>query len=184
MVVVNKGKRAFIASFFFVLSLLLVADEGTAYRIGYEYSQAGRHTKAFEWMLKAANANHSAAQNNIGLSYLHGLGVKKDEKKAFFYFQKSASQGLPDAQSELAMLYYQQGNKQQAQDLWLLAAQQNDEYAQFNLASLFLEQNHIQQAYYWFNKALDNNHPDAQTALDKLEEAKIPQYKQGEKYVK
>ncbi|WP_201341870.1 SEL1-like repeat protein [Abyssogena phaseoliformis symbiont] len=45
-------------------------------------------------MLRAAQANHAAAQNNIGLSYLHGLGVKKDNTRAFVWFKRSAKQGL------------------------------------------------------------------------------------------
>lgn len=150
---------------------MVIADERSDawYQIGYDYSQQGRNDEAFHYMLKAANMGHSAAQNNIGLSYLHGLGVKKDKKRAFFYFQKAANQGLLYAQSELAMLYYQKGNMQKAQDLWLLAAQQNDEYAQFNLASLFLEKNNQKQAYYWFKRASNNHHPDANAALREWE---------------
>ncbi|SMN00134.1 hypothetical protein SPONN_1287 [uncultured Candidatus Thioglobus sp.] len=154
------------------------------YRIAYEYSQQGRNTQAFKWMLKAANVGHIAAQNNIGLSYLHGLGVKKDAKKAFEWFKKSALQGLSYAQSELAMLYYRQGNTAQAQKWWQTAADSNDEYAQFNLASLFLEQNKLEKALYWFEKARENRHPDASIALKKMSEARLPTYKTKEKYEK
>jgi TPR repeat protein len=123
-------------------------------------------------MLKAADAGHAAAQNNIGLSYLHALGTPKDEKMAFSWFDKAAKQGLPYAQSELAMLYYEgtgvEKNTQKAYDWWLIAAKQEDEYAQFNLASVFLEQKDIKQAYYWFTRASNNNHPDAKIALEKL----------------
>ncbi len=148
------------------------------YQTGYEYSQAGHNRAAFEWMLRAANAKHPAAQNNIGLSYLHGLGVDKDANKAFDWFEKSAKQGLNYAQSELAMLYYQRGNTRQAYEWWLIAAEQNDEYAQFNLASLLLEKNNTEQAIYWFTRAKNNQHPDAQIALDELKE------KLKEKYAK
>jgi TPR repeat protein len=94
--------------------------------------------------------------NNIGLSYLHGLGVIKDKNKAFEWFEKAAKQGLSYAQSELAMLYYQQGKTKQAQQWWLTAANANDEYAQFNLASLFLEKNNIKKATYWFQRVYQN----------------------------
>jgi TPR repeat protein len=56
---------------------------------------------------------------------------------------------------------YQQGKTKQAQQWWLTAANANDEYAQFNLASLFLEKNNIKKATYWFQRAKDNNHPQA-----------------------
>ena len=169
-------RGALIASLFFTLNLTVVAGDraDTWYLIGYDYSQRGRNTDAFKWMLKAADAGHAAAQNNIGLSYLHSLGVTKNEKIAFSWFDKAAKQGLPYAQSELAMLYYEgrgvEKDTQEAYDWWLSAAKQEDEYAQFNLASLFLDQNDIKQAYYWLTRASNNNHPEAKVALEKLEE--------------
>ena len=170
-----QKNQSFIVVFsLFVLGVLSVppafADSraNSWYRTGYHYSQAGYNKDAFVWMMRAAKAGHSSAQNNIGLSYLHGLGVSKDKNKAFEWFEKAAKQGLSYAQSELAMLYYQQGKTKQAQQWWLTAANANDEYAQFNLASLFLEKNNIKKATYWFQRAKDNNHPQAPTALDRL----------------
>ncbi len=166
-----------IASLFYGLTISFAQAETRFdrwYQIGYDYSQMGRNDDAFNWMMRAADGGHSAAQNNIGLSYLHGLGAEQDDKKAFEWFKKSAEQGLSYAQSELAMLYYQgkgvEKNTQLAQDWWLTAANLDDEYAQYNLASLMLDQNDIKQAYYWFNQAAKNNHPDAQVALDALNE--------------
>jgi TPR repeat protein len=142
------------------------------YQIGYDYSQAGQNDDAFNWMMRAADGGHSAAQNNIGLSYLHGLGAKQDDKQAFTWFEKSANQGLSYAQSELAMLYYRgagvEKDIQLAKKWWLYAANQEDEYAQYNLASLILEEGDIKQAYYWYYRASHNNHPDAKIALEQL----------------
>jgi TPR repeat protein len=176
LLTISLKRGALIASLFFALNLTVVAGDpaDTWYQIGYDYSQRGRNTDAFKWMLKAADAGHAAAQNNIGLSYLHALGVTKNEKIAFSWFDKAAKQGLPYAQSELAMLYYEgrgvEKDTQKAYDWWLSAAKQEDEYAQFNLASLFLDQGDIKQAYYWFNRASNNNHPEAKVALEKLRE--------------
>ncbi|MBA5248273.1 MAG: sel1 repeat family protein [Gammaproteobacteria bacterium] len=176
MIALLKEKRVLLAPFFFILLFLntapAVADvrADSWYQIGYDYSQRKRNDEAFKWMMRAAEAGHIAAQNNIGLSYLHGLGAEKNEKKAFVWFEKAAKQGLSYAQSELAMLYYRQGKVKQAERWWLMAAKQNDEYAQFNLASLLLEQNKRKYAIYWFQQAHQNKHPDAQVALDKLKE--------------
>jgi hypothetical protein len=165
-----------LASLFVYLSHPVYAEtlSDRWYRIGYEYSQQGKNDEAFKWMIRSADAGNAAAQNNIGLSYLHGLGAEKNPQKAFYWFEKSAKQGLSYAQSEIAMLYYLGTgvltNKKMALDWWLVAAKQNDEYAQFNLASLYLELNDIQKAYYWFTIANNNKHPDAQDALDKLRE--------------
>ncbi|SGZ72626.1 hypothetical protein BTHERMOSOX_600 [Bathymodiolus thermophilus thioautotrophic gill symbiont] len=178
MITLLMEKRALIAPFFFALGLFTTSVIGADFRAdkwyqtGYDYSQQGRNDDAFHWMMRAAEAGHMAAQNNIGLSYLYGLGVKQDDKKAFEWFKKSAKQGLPYAQSELAMLYYRQGAIKQAQQWWLIAANANDEYAQFNLASLFLEQKNLKKAYYWFQQANQNKHPNAQVALEKLKEKK------------
>lgn len=142
------------------------------YKTAYNYSQQGKHKIAFEWMLKAAKVGHMSAQNNIGLGYQHGLGVTKDDKKAFIWFEKAAKQQLPDAQNALAMAYYSgrgtEKNLSKAKQWWLKAAQQNDEYAQFNLASLLVEQKQIELAKYWFAQAQQNQHPNAQKALQEL----------------
>ncbi len=168
------------ALLFFILGLSFAGVQTAPnrwYQIGYNYSLQGRNEDAFNWMLRAAQINHATAQNNIGLSYLHGLGVEKDNVKAFIWFKRSAEQGLSYAQSELAMLYYQgkgvKENIQKAYDWWLIAAKQENEYAQFNLASLLLEKNKVKQAYYWFNQAVKNSHPDAQGALKKLGETYV-----------
>jgi TPR repeat protein len=170
-------KGVLIASLFFSFNTNFAQAETRFdrwYQIGHDYSQMGRNDAAFEWMMRAADGGHSAAQNNIGLSYLHGLGTEKDDKKAFEWFDKSANQGFSYAQSELGMLYYDgkgiDKDIKLAKNWWLTAAMQEDEYAQFNLASLMLEQDDIKQAYYWFNRAMQNKHPDAEAALKLLKE--------------
>ncbi|SMN00825.1 hypothetical protein SPONN_1980 [uncultured Candidatus Thioglobus sp.] len=188
---VSFYKKIFLPVSFLVFTLLsanvsAATDEQAQlwYQMGYDYSQKRLNDEAFKWTIRAAEAGHIVAQNNIGLSYLHGLGVKKDKNAAFKWFEKSAKQGLSYAQSELAMLYYRQGNTAQAQKWWQIAADSNDEYAQFNLASLFLEQNKLEKALYWFEKARENRHPDASIALKKMSEARLPTYKTKEKYEK
>ncbi|MBE8189786.1 MAG: sel1 repeat family protein [Candidatus Thioglobus sp.] len=139
------------------------------YQTGFAHSLAGRDLQAFEWMLKAANSGYAPAQNNVGLSFLHGLGVEKNDNKAFAWFKKAAKQNLPDAQNQLAILYENRGKPQQAYKWWLAAARQNDEFAQFNLAVWFLQKNHKKKAYYWFKKALENQHSGAAAALNELD---------------
>lgn len=143
------------------------------YGESYHYSQQGKHKKAFVLILKLAQQNYPNAQHNAGLSYLNGLGVKKNNKKANYWFKKAIKNGVIDAQTELAMSYYQgrgiAKNIKKAQQLWLLSSQKNDAYAQFNLASLFVEQTKINKAIYWFNKSLKNKHPNAKKALLELE---------------
>lgn len=142
------------------------------YNISFELSQQGKHQQALIYTKYAAFANYAPAQHNLGLSYLNGLGVSKDENQAFFWFGRAAKQLLPDAQAEVAMAYYLgRGVKKdlkKAKYFWLLAAKANDEYAQFNLASLYYEQGDIIQTKYWLEKAKQNQHPQAEITLNSL----------------
>ena len=53
----------------------------------------------------AAEQNHFGAQYELGMSYLKGDGVDKDEKKAFELFEKAALKGDNNAQYQLALCY-------------------------------------------------------------------------------
>ncbi|KAA0449303.1 MAG: sel1 repeat family protein [Candidatus Thioglobus sp.] len=178
MLIIGFKRRALLASFFLILIMaqsvaFAIGKADLWYRTGFDYSQKGNNDKAFSYMLRAADSGHAAAQNNIGLSYLHGLGVEKDENKAFIWFEKAAKKGLKYAQNELGMLYQRQGNDIKAQRWWSIAANADDEYAQFNLASLFLQQKKIKKAYYWFKQANENQHPQAQMALNELKKMEV-----------
>ena len=70
---------------------------------------AGNYTEAYNKLLPLAKAGNGIAQNNIGLLYDKGLGIKQDYKKAFFWYEKSTKQGYSTAMSNLATLY-QNGN--------------------------------------------------------------------------
>lgn len=167
-------KRVLFISTFFLVSFCGFSNElDKRYAEGFYYSQQGKHKEAFIIMLDLAQQNYPNAQHNVGLSYLHGLGVKKNSKLANYWFKKAVKNGVRDAQTELASSYYQgkgiKKNIKKAESLWRLSSQRNDEYAQFNLASLLVEQNKIKQAIYWFEKAVKNNHPNAKKALLELE---------------
>ena len=47
---------------------------------------------------KAAESGHIEAQNNLGYCYQNGIGVEKNEVKAFEWYEKSAKQGDSNAQ--------------------------------------------------------------------------------------
>ena len=143
------------------------------YYLSYTLSQKGLYDKALTYTKRAAYKGYAPAQYNLGLSYLHGLGIEKDVKYAIVWLEKSAQQDLADAQTELAMAYYLgrgvKKDNQKAKYYWTLAASQNDEYAQFNLASLSIENGKTHQAKIWLIKAMHNQHPNAKLALSQLE---------------
>ena len=53
---------------------------------------------------KAADQGFAEAENNLGVLYANGEGVKKDLKQAKKWFEKAAAQGHPAAQRNLERL--------------------------------------------------------------------------------
>src|SRR6266498_5733756 len=82
-------------------------------------------------------SENEEAQYNLGVNYQNGIGVEKDETKAFEYYKKSAEKGHDMAQNNLASLY------------------KNGEGIEKN----------IEKALYWFNKAAENGNELAQYDL-------------------
>jgi TPR repeat protein len=77
------------------------------------------------------------AQNNLGVCYAKGEGVKQDYKKAIELFKKAAEQDDADAQNNLGdCYYYGWGVKQdykKAFEWYKKAAEQGNANAQYNL---------------------------------------------------
>ena len=55
--------------------------------------QATDYAHARSWYEKAATQGNSNAQNYLGLLYLNGVGVQKDDAQARSWFEKAAAQG-------------------------------------------------------------------------------------------
>lgn len=93
---------------------------------------------------KAAAYSYAAAQNSLGMLYLHGLGgLSKDETKAVQLFKMAADQGSAIAQVNLAASYaWGQGGLQksdeQAVRLLKLAADQREPAAQAALGVAYI----------------------------------------------
>src|SRR5437879_2568753 len=73
-------------------------------------------------------------QHQLGLRYLTGDGVPKDEATAFIWIRRAAEKGLLEAQSNLGLLYGK---------------------------GYGVEQN-VTQAVQWFRKAADQGSPEGQ----------------------
>lgn len=100
---------------------------------------------AVDGMKAAALKGDAAAQCQMGLFYMNGLGVDRDEDKAVEWLEKAAAQGHAQAQYNLG-LYYARFSDRKAQRLavkWLNeAAKQDYANAQYNLAQLYLNPHH------------------------------------------
>ncbi len=173
----QQSKRVLVLIPFFYSAFLLASNQSdniaiNNYKISYQLSQKGLYQQAINYTKKSAQYGYPPAQHNLALSYKLGLGIKQNYNLAIKWFKKAANNNLVDAKTELGLAYYyglgvKKDNKI-AKKYWLSATKQNDEYAQFNLASLYLEQGRKILAKKYFKQALNNNHPQAKTALMQL----------------
>ena len=94
----------------------------------------------------AAERGDPAAQFQMGLFYMNGIGVDRDEDKAVEWLEKAAAQNHAQAQYNLG-IYYAKFSDREAQRLavkWLKEAVKEDHAdAQFNLAQRYLNPHHL-----------------------------------------
>lgn len=56
------------------------------------------------WMLEVETGD-SSAQNYLGIQYYLDLGIERNIKQAFYWYEKTAKAGNPEAQRNLGTLY-------------------------------------------------------------------------------
>ena len=78
--------------------------------------EAGRFEEARAELWPAARSGNADAEELIGVMYALGLGVEKDEIRAFDWYLRSAMKGHPGAQSGVGW-YYEVGLGMPAPDL-------------------------------------------------------------------
>ena len=98
---------------------------------------------ALQWMQKAADAGHPAAQHAIGDRYAAGVDFEQDYAKAREWYQKSADQGYAAAQEALGFVYQTghgvDASPSEAAKWYLLAAEQDRPAAQNQLGVLYAQ---------------------------------------------
>lgn len=108
--------------------------------------------EAFQWHLRAATANAkpyevaalARTMNDVGVSYENGRGVKKDIRKAFEWYMRSAQAGDSYGMNNSAIqLQYGEGTTKDlklAKAWFTRAAEAGNTYAMENLSFLMAEQ--------------------------------------------
>jgi TPR repeat protein len=77
---------------------------------------AKRYAEALEELRPAARSGNADAEELIGVMYAMGLGVPRDDIRAFDWYLRSAMKGHPGAQSGVGW-YYEVGRGMPAPDL-------------------------------------------------------------------
>ena len=78
--------------------------------------EANQFKQAMEEVIPAARSGNAEAEELIGVMYAMGLGVERDEIRAFDWYLRSAMKGHPGAQSGVGW-YYEVGIGMPAPDL-------------------------------------------------------------------
>ena len=78
--------------------------------------EEGKFEEAMKELLPAARSGNADAEELIGIMYAMGLGVQKDDFRAFDWYLRSSMKGHPGAQSGVGW-YYETGRGLPAPDL-------------------------------------------------------------------
>jgi len=131
------------------------------------------YTRAFPGLLRLSEGGDPNAQWLLGVCFIVGRGVEKDQAKAVELFRKSAEQGNADAQRDLAWRYMSgegvQKDQVKAVEWFRKSAEQGHADAQRDLAWRYdqgegVEKNPAEAAS-WFRKSAEQGNARAQLSL-------------------
>ncbi len=101
----------------------------------------GHFEEARKLLQPAAKSGNAEAEELIGVMYAMGLGVERDDRRAFEWYLRSSMKGHPGAQSGIGW-YYETGRGIEAPD--------------------------IVRAYLWYTLSAIGGDPDAEISLEEL----------------
>lgn len=103
--------------------------------------EAGEYIAAYEALWPAARSGNAEAEELIGVLYALGLGVERDDERAFEWYLRASMKGHPGAQSGIGW-YYEVGRGMPAPDLV--------------------------RAYMWYTLSAIGGDPDAAISLEEV----------------
>lgn len=170
-----------------LLPLAQAGDAAAQYGLGLLYAFGGDdlpqdYGAARQWFEKAAAQQHGGAQYHLGLLYLDGQGVMRDDHKAWQWFERAARQDDARAQSYLGWMYdngYGAPRDFATARHWLeRAAAQGDIDAQYNLGDYYRYGKSVAEdlaiARQWYERAAAQGDSDAKRALYELRHKTLP----------
>jgi|TARA_B100000809_G_scaffold262515_1_gene313646 hypothetical protein len=108
----KKIMRCHFVAFFCCIALTAHADLEKA----RDLMEANSFEEAMQELLPAARSGNAEAEELIGVMYAMGLGVERDDIRAFEWYLRSAMKGHPGAQSGVGW-YYEIGRGMPEPDL-------------------------------------------------------------------
>lgn len=110
--------------------------------------EQGAFHEAYEELWPAARSGNADAEELIGVMYAMGLGVERDDERAFEWYLRSSLKGHPGAQSGIGW-YYEIGRGMPAPDLT--------------------------RAYMWYTLSAIGGDPDAAISLEEVVKKMTPE---------
>ncbi|WP_158304647.1 tetratricopeptide repeat protein [Methylibium petroleiphilum] len=118
---------------------------------------------------KAAAPQNQLAAYNLGLLYLLGRGVPKDERAAVRLFEQACQKGVVEqAAVRLAQYHLKQGNAQEAWKWAEQAANVGNAFAYFVLGKISFDRGDYRPARMWLEKAAQAGERNAPSLLARL----------------
>jgi len=130
---------------------------------------------------KKAEAGDAEAQSKLGVMCASGLGMKLDKQEAVRWYRKSAEQGYPVGQWNLAFMYVRgEGgvaeNFAEARELFRKSATSGFTNAQYDLGMMLLNglggELNRKDAEKWFRMAAEQGYREAKKILEELDSGK------------
>lgn len=102
--------------FLFLAAMLTAGPALADIERARDLMEADRYGEAMEELSVAAHSGNADAEKLIGVMYAMGLGVERDDERAFEWYLRAAMKGHPGAQTGIAW-YYETGRGLPAPDL-------------------------------------------------------------------
>ena len=144
--------------------LLVIGVHAGALEDGHTAFDAKHYKQAYTLWKPLAQRGDADAQYNLGLLYMNGLGVEKNDRMALMWFIRAGQQGLADAQYNAGVMFYLGKGVYPsyitAVKWWQLAAEKDHANAENNLAVMYGNGQGVQKnvvvAYALHNLAIKN----------------------------
>jgi hypothetical protein len=153
--------------------LALAAPASADVKAGVDAWQAGDYVAAVREWRPFAETGDGDAQFNLGQAYKLGRGVPPDLTIARTWFEKAAAQGHEQAQANLGLILFQEGDRARAMPWIEKAADRGDPRAQYILGTALFNGDIIgkdlPRAYALMSRAAAAGLPQAKTTLGQME---------------
>jgi len=143
-------------------------------RAGIDAWQAGKYEAAVATWRPLADKGDADAQFNMGQAYKLGRGVPTDLRLAQTWYEKAAQQGHEQAQGNLGLILYQNGQRTAALPWIKKAADRGDPRAQYVMGAALFNGENISKdwplAYALMQRAAAQGLPQAATSISEMDQ--------------